>query len=126
MTHEEFVKAYKAGEIKASVNLNNAITLLRHSSVPRETQIVYAIWTMIWLLTFPAAIICFIWVKWWVALIIFLVGLSLPNAMRNSACKDVLEQALEDESFYNIAIESGGFVIKEKAREAIINKDDRG
>ena len=67
-----------------------------------------------WILCFPAAIICFIWVKWWVGLIVLLIGFIMPSAIKRSASEFTLEQALEDEHFYDICVKSNVLRISER------------
>lgn len=114
MTHEEFVKAYNEKRISVKVNRSLAIQLMQTTAPAKRYQYAHIFWTWIWVLSIPAAIICFIWVKWWVALIVLAVGLSLPKAIKEAACQNILEQALEDKEFYNLAIELKALVVSRK------------
>ena len=47
-----------------------------------------------------------VFVEWWIGLIVIGVGLILPRAIKESSTEFVLEQALEDERFYQFATEA--------------------
>jgi len=114
LTHEEFIRAYNNGEVIAHVNKNMALRLIGNPLVSKGYRAAHALWMMVWILTFPAAIICFVLVKWWVGLIILFFSLLLAKAMRESACRSVIEEALVNESFYNFALESQGLIVEKK------------
>jgi hypothetical protein len=46
-------------------------------------------------------------VKWWLGLVVLALGFFLPRAIRESSTGFVLDQALEDEEFYNFATKAG-------------------
>src|SRR3954466_10906796 len=106
MTHEEFVQKYRAGLIQAEVDQTLARRLLENSDLlPKRYRAAHYFWAWVWFLSFPLAAVCFIWVRWWVGLVVLLLALVLPRAIKKSAAGFVLEHALEDEKFYNIAVE---------------------
>jgi len=89
-----------------------ALRLIGNPLVSKGCRAAHALWMTVWILTFPAAIICFVLVEWWVGLIILFFSFLLAKGMRESACKSVIEECLKNESFYYFAIESGGLIVK--------------
>jgi hypothetical protein len=111
MTHDEFVKAYKSGQITAAVNRRLALRSMKSPYVAKRYKTAHLFWTWIWFLSIPAGILLMIFVKWWIGLLVFIIGFLLPRAIKESSTQFVLEQALEDEKFYQFAIEEGLLVI---------------
>ena len=107
MKHPEFVHRYRAGLLKAHVDESAALRLANSGALPPRFRAAHTSWTWAWFLSFPAAIACFIWVTWWVAAIVLVVGFLLPRAIKRSASEFVLEHALEDATFYDQVLEAG-------------------
>lgn len=115
MTHEEFVQAYRTGKIAARVNRSLALQLMGTTAMAKRYRAAHLFWSWVWFLSVPAAIACMIWVRWWIGLIVLITGFALPKAIKQSAAQFVIEQALDDEQFYNLAIESKVLMISERA-----------
>jgi hypothetical protein len=107
MMHNEFVKAYKSGQITVAVNRRLALRSMRSPYVAKRYKAAHLFWTWVWFLSIPAGITLMILVKWWIGLAVLVVGFFLPRAIRESSTDFVLEQALEDEGFYDFAINAG-------------------
>ena len=106
MTHNEFVQGYRSGQLAAHVNKTMAMQLMNTTAVAKRYRAAHLFWSWVWFLSIPAAIACFIWTKWWIGIIVLVVGFMLPRAIKESAYQFVLEQALEDEQFFKLAIEA--------------------
>ena len=111
MTHAEFVEGCQSKRVDAHVNKLLALKLMDTALMPKRYRVAYLFWTWIWFVSVPAAIACFIWTRWWIGVIVLFVGWALPEAIRRSACEFVLEQALEDEGFYNAAVKVGALTL---------------
>lgn len=107
MTHEEFVRAYKSGQITVAVNRHLVLSLMNSPYVAGRYKATHLFWTWVWFLAIPAGIATVILVKWWIGLIVLALGFFLPRAIKNSATGFVLKQALEDEQFYHFATKEG-------------------
>jgi hypothetical protein len=107
MEHSEFAHGYRAGLLKAHVDQSAALRLANSGALPRRFRAAHTFWTWVWFLSFPAAIACFVWVRWWVGATILVVGFLLPRAIKRSASEFVLEHALEDAAFYDQMAEAG-------------------
>jgi len=107
MMHGEFVKAYKSGQITVAVNRRLALRSMKSPYVAKRYKVAHLFWTWIWFLSIPAGIVIMILVKWWIGLIVLVAGFFLPRAIQESSTGFVLEQALEDEEFYQFAIDAG-------------------
>jgi len=115
MQHPDFVDGYRAGRLAAHVDGSAALQLANSSVLPRRFQAAHILWTWAWILSFPAAIVCFIWVRWWVGAVVLVVGLSLPRAIKRSASQFVLEHALEDGAFYDEVVKAGVLRVSENS-----------
>ncbi len=111
ITHSEFVEGYKSGKLQAHVDRSLALRLMDTTAVAKRYRAAHMFWSWIWLLSFPAAVVLFVWVKWWAGLLALLFVSILFKAVRESACQNVLEQALEDEDFYRYAVDLGALKI---------------
>jgi hypothetical protein len=111
MTFEEFVAAYHSKQVAAHIDRSLALQLMEASAVAKRYRAAHLLWTWVWFLSIPAAIVLIIWVNWWVGLIVLLIGFALPRAIKQSATQFVLEQALEDKGFYELAVKSGALRI---------------
>ena len=85
------------------------------TAMAKRYRAAHLFWSWVWFLSVPAAIACMIWVRWWIGLIVLIIGFALPKAIKQSAAQFVIEQALDDEQFYNLAIESKVLMISERA-----------
>ncbi|MFN7749472.1 MAG: hypothetical protein ACK5OO_11085 [Cyclobacteriaceae bacterium] len=54
--------------------------------------------------SFTGCIILFFFVRWWIPVLLILIAIPLPNAIRKEAAKAVLSYSLKDEKFYERAI----------------------
>jgi len=111
MIHDEFVNAYKSGQITVAVNRRFALRSMSSPYVAKRYKTAHLFWTWIWFLSIPTGIVLIIFVKWWIGLIVLIIGFLLPRAIQESSTGFVLEQALEDKEFYQFAIDEGLLVI---------------
>ena len=105
MEHEKFVQLYNSGQSKVHVNQYKAKQLLQTDIMPKRYVCADIFWSWIWLLSFPIGIVLIIWVNKWVGIAVIVVGLILPKAQRRSASQFVLEYALQNKEFYELALE---------------------
>lgn len=107
MTHDEFVRAYRSGQVTVAVNRHLALRSMSSPYVAKRYKAAHLFWTWVWFLSVPAGIAIMILVKLWIGLLVLVLGFFLPRAIRESSTEFVLDQALEDEGFYNFAINAG-------------------
>jgi hypothetical protein len=115
MTHQEFVRAYRSGQVLTHVDRSLALRLMDSPLVAKRYRVAHLVWSWVWFLSFPIAIALMILVAFWLGLIMLVVGFMLPSAIKRSACQFVLEQALEDEAFFKRAVETDVLSISERA-----------
>lgn len=115
MTHKEFVEAYNRGSIKVHITrgLISNLSLL----LPKRMKLILAFWMAVFCISFPVAIVCFVWVKWWVGLAIFIFGLRISRVSTKTASKFYLKHALTDDFFYDNALKNGYFQIEKNIKE---------
>ena len=112
MTHAEFVQSYRNGQAAAHVDRSLALQVMDTNLPAKRFQTAHLLWTWAWFLSFPVAIVLMIWVRWWVGLVVFVVGLMMPRAIKASAASFILEQALEDKEFYDAVTEMKVLIVK--------------
>jgi hypothetical protein len=114
MTHSEFVKAWKSRQIEVMVDKQLAMRVMESADMPGRYRAAHLLWSWIWLLSIPVAIVLWIFVRWWVGIIMLAVGLLLPRAIKKSTQQFAIDRAIEDEEFYDKAISSKLLIINEK------------
>ncbi len=115
MTHAEFVEGYRSGQLEARVDKVMARKLVKTRDLAARYRSVHRFWAWLWLLSIPFAIACLVWGKWWIALIVLVVGLLLPIAVKQSSYAFVLERALEDEQIFKAATEAKALLISARS-----------
>ncbi|MFW9851820.1 MAG: hypothetical protein ACFFDS_02670 [Candidatus Thorarchaeota archaeon] len=118
MTHLEYIESYNAGRIKADINKKQAFALMNkykfHNRAVSKFQVVFFILNWAWFLAIPIAIICFIFFKWWIGVIVLIVGFSIPKGLKEVTTQVVFNQSLKDKDFYDLLIETKTLVIREE------------
>ena len=116
MTHSEFVKRYRSGQLDVRVNKARVAELVKTRSIALRFRAAHRFWKWLWLLSIPFALACLVWVSWWIALIVLGIGFLLPLVVNRSAYYAfVLERALEDEQFFKDAAEAKALLISARA-----------
>jgi len=113
MTHKEFVEAYNSGKIKVKIHESAALEVMDTDLIDKPSQYAHIFWSWIWLLSIPIGIALFIWVSKWIGVIVVIIGLILPKAIKRSSSESVLKKGLSDESFYNTMIQHQILIIEE-------------
>jgi len=113
MTHKEFVQGYKQGFVRAQIHESAAMQLMNTTAIEKRYQYAHVFWSWVWILSIPMGIVLIIWVNKWIGIAIILVGLILPRAIKRTASEFVLEQAVKDENFYNVLIESKILIVEQ-------------
>lgn len=112
MTHAEFVERYRSGQLDVRVNKVRVGELVKARSIAVRFRAAHRFWKWLWLLSIPFALACLVWGKWWIALIVLGAGFLLPRVVNRSAYYAfVLERSLEDERFFQDAVEAKALLI---------------
>ncbi len=114
MDHGEFLEKWNAGKLALHVDKSLALRATDVGLLPPGYRAAQNLYGWIWILGLLAAIPLMIWYIWWVGLIVFLVSLALPDAIKTTASQGVRDKLIEDEAFYNFAKEHGLFRVTEK------------
>ena len=77
-------------------------------------QIFFFICTWTWGLSIPVAIVSFIFFKWWIGVLILLIGFSLPRIIKHTSTGALFKQALRDKDLYDLLIDTNTLDIREK------------
>ena len=114
MEHKEFVKKYKEKKIDVLVNKSLSLKSISAGYLPKQYFWAHTLWSWIWFLSIPIGIILLFIDTVVGILVLFFVSFLGGMAVKKAASQFVLERALEDETFYQFAIESELIIIKNK------------
>jgi hypothetical protein len=104
---QEFVERYRRQEIKTWVDRNKGHALLKSQFGPSNWRVTLKLVTCLTLSIFPAAILLFFFVSWWIPVILIVLAFMFLRAIREEAAKAVIETSLTDPEFYSHAVLSG-------------------
>ena len=107
MNHQEFIHSYKSGRIEVYVNQRAAMRFIDSGAVSKWYLPGRLLRMWIEVLSIPAAIISLIWVKWWIGLSVLIIACSLHTTMKRYSPRFVLENAIKDKGFFNLAMNQG-------------------
>ena len=111
ISHEEFVRKYRAREISVLVHKTNSLRAISLEYLPKMYYWAHTFWSWIWLLSIPAGIVM-LFIKPWVGiLILFFISFLGQRVIKETATQFVLEHALENEIFYKDCIEGKLIII---------------
>lgn len=115
MDHAEFVEKWESGKLALHVDKSLAFQAADAGLLPPGYRAAQTFYGWVWILGLLAAVALMIWYIWWVGLIVLLVSLALPNAIKTTASQGIRDKLVEDEEFYNFARELELFQITEKS-----------
>ena len=118
MTHDEFVAKYRSGQCSAMVHKSFAMGMMGSRRLAKRYRYAHLLWSWVWLLSIPLAVVVGILTKWWIGVIVFGVGMLLPRAIKRSAEGFVLDGALENAQFFDEAIKTGALKITDRSRSS--------
>jgi hypothetical protein len=107
ISHVDFIKKWKNGEINIHVNKSGAIKAVEAGYLPTGYRGAQTLYGWIWITGLIVALPLMIWYKWWVGLIVGAISMSLPEALKKTAAQGIIDKALEDEQFYKLVIQHG-------------------
>ena len=112
MNHEEFVKKHAQNEISAGIDESIALMLI--NQLPNRYRAAHLFWSWIWILSIPASICIAIFYKWWVGLLLLLVGTPMIfRSTKESAAQFVLAHAIQSEEFFNFLVDRKVLLLRE-------------
>ena len=114
MTHREFIEGYKARTIRVTVNRSLAFQAIQSREMAWQHRVAAQFWGSIWFLSFPAAIAVAIWVWWVWGVVVLVLGQMIGTATKSSTMESVVEQAVDDESFFQKALDTGTITVQEQ------------
>ena len=117
MEYKEFVEKYKKGEVDTLVNKSNSLKTINAGYLPKRYYWAHTVWSWIWFLSIPAGIILLFFNFSVGILVLFFISFLGGRAVKKSASQFVLQHTLEDENFYNFAIESKTLIVKERTKQ---------
>jgi hypothetical protein len=113
MNHSDFQNGYKSGNVQARVDKNAAGFLYKKpSQIPQKYRVRLAIVRTLFFGGTAVGIALFLFVKWYFAGIVLVIGLWFSTTAQKVAAKGVLETALRDSSFFQMLIDKRVLIIK--------------
>ena len=113
MVHKEFVQKYKSRQISVSIDQSKSFELVNAGLLGKPYYISQIFYSWIWVLGIIGGILLLIFYKWWVGLLIMIISIGLPGAIRKTAAQGIRDKLLEDPEFYEIAKENSLFFIND-------------
>ena len=104
LEHEEFVRRYRANEIRCHVSLSAAMHVC--DSVKEAGGCVHQGSKTVGCLLPLVGIALLFFTDWWIGALCFVFGLIVSNAVRRTAGQNVIDLALKDENRYHQLIEA--------------------
>lgn len=115
ISYQQFLEAYKAGEITVLVNSSKAGDFVMSKFGDKHNKPAHLFWTWLSiLLIFPAPIILWVLLGWVHALGSFVLGLMISAVARRSASQFVLQNMIENEDFWDYVLLHKGAIIQDK------------
>ena len=115
MDHAKFVEKWKSGKLALHVDKSLALRAADAGLLPPGYRAAQTFYGWVWILGLLVAVPLIIWYIWWVGLIVLLVSLALPNAIKSTASQGIRDKIVEDEEFYIFARKLELFRITEKS-----------
>lgn len=112
MSHKEFVEKYKTGKIIVSIHRSLSISLAGEGHLPKRYFLATNIWSLIVVLSILAGIVL-LFIRIYIGILLLLFSFFGWRAIKQSAMEFVLEYALENENFYNFAVDNKIIVIRQ-------------
>jgi hypothetical protein len=101
VSHFYFVEGYKAGHIRAHVDLSRAMHVCdRHPALSKSQRFAHNFWKNVGCLIPIVGLAGFFFIGWYSLAIILVAPMLVFPAVRRSAGDFVLETALIDDAFY--------------------------
>jgi len=105
MNHKEFVEAYKQGVIRAHIDENAALELLKKTDVKKGDRYAHLLWKRIFPISIPIGIVLGVWVNKWLGVAAIIMGFILSRSYKVSTSELVIARALKNEQLYNDLVE---------------------
>jgi hypothetical protein len=111
MDHEEFVSKFRARKISVSVNRSIALEAVRAGFLGKSYYVSQIFFSWVWILGLVGGVILIFLYKWWVGLLVIVISLGLPGAIKDTAAKRIKDKLIESPEFYEFAQRHDLFVI---------------
>lgn len=98
LEHDEFVRRYRANEIRCIVNKSTAMQVC--DNVPAAGGCAHQTTKAIGCVLPLAGLVMFFFTDWWKALLCIIVGAVWCSAVQRTAGQNVVELTLKDAAFY--------------------------
>ena len=116
MDHSEFVEKWNSRKILLHIDKSLAFRAVEAGVLPGGYRAAQRFNSWLWILGLIASVPLMIWYIWWVGLIVLLISLALPGALKATAAQGVRDQLIENKQFYKFAQENNLFRITERTR----------
>jgi len=114
VNYQQFLEAYKTGEIMVLVNKSKAGDFIMSEFGDKNKKRAHVFWTWTGLaVMIPLAISLFIFKGWIYAVISFFVGVIINKAALKSAGEFVLENMCENEDFWDYVLMHKGAIMRD-------------
>ena len=119
MQHSDFVAAWNAGKLQVHVERAKVLQILADPAVvSARTRMHHLLWTWVWILSVPAAIVL-VFYRWWAGLLLLATLTPALGIMTKKAARQlVIDRALANSTFYEYALDQEIMHIRERGAAA--------
>ena len=113
--HSDFIQAWKNGAVQVDVDRSKALRIANSGILPKRYRVAHIFWGWIWILSIPAAFAVMYFYAWWAGLLVlFIVTPMLSKATKTSAMQFMIDHAIENPEFYELAVSEGVILMRKK------------
>ncbi len=113
ITHEEFAREYKAGNILVYVDPIKAGDFVLSDFAKPENKPAHLFWTWAGIILIVPLPIVLLFIKWPLAPLSFILGIVVHQAARKSAGQFVIQNMVENEDFWDYILMHKGAEMKD-------------
>lgn len=100
MNHQEFIQKYKNREISISVNKEAASFIVKHGHLGKSYLLCDILFSLLFIIGLISSIILFFVYSKAIGIIVFVISLFIPGALKKSASQGIIDKIIEDPDFY--------------------------
>ena len=115
LSHSEFVRASKSGQLEVSVDRYKALLMVESGKMPKRYRLAHLFWSWIWFISIPISLAVVVFYEWWVGLILLLIVTpAISSSTKKSAMQFMIDHSVESNEFYNFAVSEEIIIVKLK------------
>lgn len=119
INHAEFIRGLNDATLIPVVDIDKGHALMKTSLAPTSWRVLIQFGTYVSIMLIPCAIVLFFFIKWWIPLLMILLGIYLTKLIRSQSQKAVIDQSILNRQFYELAISTETLRIYRKSNQSV-------